>query len=212
MCVRSVAIDRFPMVLETRFVVSGPTPEPKGPRGLLWLDLETSGLDPEVHRILEIACFYAPFDRPFDAEKIFSVPINVGVNEEVTISPYVMLMHEKNGLLLECFKSEVSLSDVEVLITNEMSNRGLCWLDKDEKVVLAGSTIHFDHSFLRKHMPMLNAQLSHRHYDVSSIKLFCTSLGMPKPPKAEAHRAEADVLESIDHARRCVLWLNENGP
>jgi len=67
--------------------------------------------------------------------------------------------------------------------------------------------VHFDHGFLRVHMPKLAARFSHRHYDVSAVKLFCQSLGMPKPPKAEAHRAAADVRESIEHAKACADWL-----
>ena len=62
------------------------------------------------------------------------------------------------------------------------------------------------------HMPRLAARFSHRHYDVSAVKLFCRSLGMPKPPKAEAHRATADVLESIAHARLCAEWLRTKQP
>ena len=56
-------------------------------------------------------------------------------------------------------------------------------------------------------MPTLDKRLSYRHYDVSAVKLFCQSLGMPKLPKAEAHRAKDDILESIAHAKKCADWL-----
>ncbi len=73
--------------------------------------------------------------------------------------------------------------------------------------MLAGSSIHFDHAFLAVHMPRFAARLSHRHYDVSAIKLFCQSLGADKFPKAEAHRAKDDIAESIAHAKACAEWL-----
>ena len=79
--------------------------------------------------------------------------------------------------------------------------------DKDERPTLAGRTVHFDLGFIRHHMPRLAARLSHRVYDVSAICLFCESLGMPRLKKGEAHRASEDVLESVEHARRCAEWL-----
>jgi oligoribonuclease (3'-5' exoribonuclease) len=72
---------------------------------------------------------------------------------------------------------------------------------------LAGSSVHFDHGFIKHWWPQLASRFSHRHYDVSAVKLFCESLGMPRLPKAEAHRAREDILESIAHARECVRWL-----
>ena len=76
------------------------------------------------------------------------------------------------------------------------------------KFLLAGSSIHFDLGFLRVHMPKLAAKFSHRLFDVSAIKLFCESLGMPKLPKAEAHRAMVDVEESFAHYKACADWVN----
>ncbi len=60
-------------------------------------------------------------------------------------------------------------------------------------------------------MPTLAERFSHRYYDVSAVKLFCRSLGMPKPQPAEAHRAMADIQESIAHARQCARWLRTGG-
>ena len=44
------------------------------------------------------------------------------------------------------------------------------------------------------------------------MKLFCQSLGMPKIPKAEAHRAMADVEESARHGSLCLDWLLSSMP
>jgi hypothetical protein len=35
-------------------------------------------------------------------------------------------------------------------------------------------------------------------------------MGMERLQKGEAHRAHDDILESIDHARRCAEWLRQD--
>ena len=169
---------------------------------LLWIDLETTGLSPERDQILELAFADSTLDRPFNVAPVQEVVLAFKGRE--TLSPFVRDLHTKNGLLDACERSSVVLADVEdwlLAVVPEVA-------DKEERAVLAGSTVSFDHGFLKVHMPRLAARLSYRHYDVSAVKLFCRSLGMSKLAKAEVHRAAADVRESIDHARACAEWLS----
>jgi oligoribonuclease len=174
---------------------------------LLWLDLETTGLDPQTHDILEAAWSVAPLLDPFAIDsEIESSTIRYKLAAEApSIDPFVLDMHRKNGLWDECSRRLIGVRDVEEQLLSLVPECA----DKEQRWVLAGSTIHFDKSFLRVHMPELHERLSHRLYDVSAIKLFCQSLGMAKPPKAEAHRAAADVLESVAHAKACAEWLGK---
>jgi oligoribonuclease (3'-5' exoribonuclease) len=123
----------------------------------------------------------------------------------VGIDPFVLNMHTQNGLWKECAKSATTVAEIEEHLLTVVPEEK----DSENKPTLAGSSIHFDHTFLRVHMPRLAKRFSHRHYDVSAVKLFCRSLGMSKPPVAEAHRAKADILESIEHAKACVKWLDK---
>jgi oligoribonuclease len=116
-------------------------------------------------------------------------------------------MHEKSGLLADCAVAKNTVRDLEDSLL-------LCvpeYQDLDDRWVIAGSTISFDLAFLRVHMPRLAARLHYRLYDVSGIKLFCQSLGMSRIPKGQAHRARADILESVSHLKECVDWMRGEG-
>jgi oligoribonuclease (3'-5' exoribonuclease) len=178
---------------------------------LYWLDLETEGLEPSDCAILEVAVSVADLAAPFDAVAAYHTVLQMtpeAVEALRVANPHVHAMHTKNGLLAECAASRLSFLAVERALLEVVPEVA----DREDRPTLAGSSVHFDHGFLRYWMPALAARFSHRHYDVSAVKLFCQSLGMPKLPRAEAHRAKDDVLESVAHARLCAGWLQYELP
>jgi oligoribonuclease len=68
-------------------------------------------------------------------------------------------------------------------------------------VPLAGNSIATDRGFLARDMPTLDAYLHYRMVDVSSIKELCRRwyprIYFGQPAKGLAHRALADIQESI---------------
>lgn len=202
----------------------------KIPFHLMWLDLETSGLDPYADHIIELAFVLTEFEYPYNTRApisrlqlhshaikdwVFDPPFEYHSDDvyENSLSPFIREMHTKSGLLEERrrlppeFRQLPSFFEKEVLLP--MSEN---WpTDKDEKVMLAGSSVHFDLGFMRTKFPAFAKRLSHRVYDVSAVRAFCNSLGMPCGPKpAEAHRANEDVLASIKLANECVAYLDSS--
>lgn len=175
---------------------------------LIWCDLETTGLDPQKNSILEVAMLTAELVDPFNVRMLHLSTIYMQPAETRSLDQFIIDMHTKNGLLRECENPVRSrnIRDVE----EELLRLVPVVDDKADRPVLAGSTVHFDHSFIRSWIPRLAARLSYRNYDVSTLKLECQSQGMAPFPKAEAHRALDDVYESIAHAKACREWLRDH--
>jgi len=166
---------------------------------LIWIDLETTGLDPRNDCPLEIGMMISQNGQLLEPE--YSQVITPRWDLE-GMSDFVLNMHMNSGLLkdVENYGASIGLTESEAI----------GWLDRMAfagPYTMAGSSVHFDRAFLQVHMPRLAKLFSHRLFDVSAIKLFCQSLGMPELPKANAHRAIDDIKESFGHYEQCRKWL-----
>lgn len=159
---------------------------------LCWIDLETEGLDPRNHRILEVGIVVTT-DKlvPLLEESYVIRQHDVG-----DMSGYVYNMHTKSGLLAECAGPDaVRVADAESALWRISHSQ------HPAKMTLAGNSVHFDKEFLRQWMPGVLDQFNYRMLDVSALKFAAAQLGIPEPKKGLAHRALADIYESIEEYR-----------
>ena len=168
---------------------------------LLWLDLETTGLEPSFDKILEGAFFLSEFSNPFEAiTQAYSVTL--AWDKSTRMEEVVWKMHTESGLIEAAKASVFTLTDLEERICALIT-------PFKEKPILAGSTIDFDKRFVEFWMPKLHSMIHYRRFDVTMLKLYCEAKGMPRIPKAGKHRALDDIRESIAHGAMCDKWYVE---
>jgi oligoribonuclease (3'-5' exoribonuclease) len=183
----------------------------------LWIDLETTGLDPDPFksRILEWAvCCVSP---ALDVELSYSSPIHVPTGELAELQaadlfgPGVYQMHTDSGLWTEVAKSTHTLTEVEDFLVG-LVDRMLGAKDGQRapgKIELAGNNVHFDLEFVRGHMPQLAKRLSYRIFDVRTLMSAAeeTAPTIPRWVAAESHRALPDIRASLENAKIALDYL-----
>lgn len=172
---------------------------------LLWLDLEMTGLDPEVHRIVEVGAVITDFSfHKLPGSEYQAV---VSQSEEVLAqaSEVAKQMDAQNGLhdqVRHHGKSESAVQHELAAIIREQFG--------DEPAVLAGNTIHQDRRFIRKWWPEVEALLHYRMLDVSAWKVYMNGKYGLEFSKQENHRALGDVDESIAELEYYLSWFAQH--
>lgn len=180
---------------------------------IVWVDLEMTGLDTSRHVIVEVAALVTDANLNILDEGIDLV-VHASDAELAEMDDFVTNMHSENGLLEEIKASPVSITEAEDAVLALVEKH----CDPAHPAPLAGNSIATDRSFIRAQMPRLDAALHYRMIDVSTVKEL-SRRWFPKayyqqPEKGMAHRALADIVESIrelDYYRRSV-FVNLPGP
>lgn len=181
-----------------------PSEEYKYP--LVWIDLEMTGLDVEVDRILEIACIIT------DGKLIRSVEgpdlvIKQSKDCLDKMGEWCREHHGASGLTERVLQSTVTEHDAEKQVIEFVKKHVA---SDTHAPLLAGNSVYVDLVFLKKYMPELAGLFSHVLVDVSSVAALC-SRWFPKarkkaPSKEKNHRAMDDIRESI----RELKYYKEN--
>lgn len=165
---------------------------------LVWLDMEMSGLDPEVDRILEIATIVTDSDLNIIAEG----PV-VAVHQDdallAEMDEWNTQHHNDSGLVKRVKNSKFSESQAEQKTLNFLRR----YVDEG-KSPLCGNSIGQDRRFTVLYMPRLDSYLHYRNLDVSTVKELIRRWRpdlFPGLEKQGSHRALEDVKESINELR-----------
>ena len=180
---------------------------------IVWIDLEMTGLDPKRHTIVEIAAIITDAKLNVIGEGI-DIVVHASQDELAEMDDFVTNMHNSSGLTEEIKAATTTLAEAEAEVLKLIEKH----CDPDHPAPLAGNSIATDRTFIREYMPKLDAALHYRMIDVSTIKELARRWHprayFNQPDKGLAHRALADIVESIrelDYYRRSIFRTDE-GP
>jgi oligoribonuclease len=174
------------------------------PDKLLWVDMEMTGLDPDEHRILEVAAIITDFK--FNELALYQAYVKqpqTQLNKMKTapwydwsggvkrLSGTVYEVAEKNGLINNLAKAGKSSKIVETELANLVKTHF------NQQAILAGNSIHQDRRFIRRWWPNLEKLLHYRMLDVSSWKVFMHGRYGLDWKKPDEHKALEDIRGSI---------------
>ena len=198
-----------------------PPPKKAYDHRLVFLDFETSGLNPVTDYILEVGVTVVSSELDYrmsigsdEANGIFFHRYpqhpNINISEIVEGSDeFVRKLHAESGLVADSLRNRAR--GVKTLAQIEAETIG--WLSKGhgfapKVAVLAGSSIHFDRGFITHQMPKLDAFLHYRMLDVSAIREAYMRWVDPdwsatwKAMQGHAtHRVKDDIRASVDELR-----------
>ena len=164
---------------------------------LIWIDLEMSGLNPDIHVILEIASVVTDDNLKIVAEGP-TLAIHHPEEDLLAMEEWSRTHHEESGLLDRAKASSYNCQQAE-----EKTLAFLTHYCQQGSSPLCGNSIWQDRRFLSKYMPTVNGFLHYRNIDVSSIKELVRRWYplLPAYEKQKAHLALIDIKESIAELR-----------
>lgn len=179
----------------------------------LWLDLETTGLDPHAPgmTVLEWAAVLAEDDTGGSYAPVQEYTGVIGQTEDIVkqMDLRVVTMHWSNHLLQDCYASKDTLAEADDFLYELCCE--LAGSRKPRGITLAGNSVHFDLAWIRVFLPRLAGACSHRVHDISTLlraaEIWCPGfqrdeLDANGDKVQPAHRALPDVMASLRFARR----------
>jgi oligoribonuclease len=166
-----------------------------------------TGLDLGHDALIEVAALVTDPDLNVLGE---GVDVVIHADDELLdgMVEVVREMHGRSGLTEAVRASTVTVAEAEEMILAYIKQH----VPEPRTAPLCGNSIATDRGFLSRDMPSLDAHLHYRMIDVSSIKELCRRwyprVYFGQPPKGLAHRALADIRESIrelEYYRRTVF-------
>lgn len=173
------------------------------PEKLVWVDLETTGLNPSVDAIVEVGIVVTDANLVTIAEWSAVRGYHQRLNDEVLLKNWfghTLEMHTANGLAAEFLDSHKSLSCLQSEAIAFLEGLGVV----PGSSPMCGSSVAFDRAFLKNDMPDLEMLFHYRNLDATSIITFAQMVGPIVLPEREgAHRALPDIRRSIEIVRAC---------
>jgi oligoribonuclease len=180
---------------------------------LVWIDCEMTGLDLGSDALIEVAALVTDSELSVLGDGV-DIVIHTDDAKLAAMEPVVRDMHARSGLTDAVRESAVTLAEAEQRVMDYVT----AFVPDPKTAPLCGNSIATDRGFLARDMPLLDQYLHYRMVDVSSVKELCRRwyprVYFGQPHKGLAHRALADIVESIRELRyyRETIFVPLPGP
>ncbi|UZJ23852.1 oligoribonuclease [Rhodococcus antarcticus] len=180
---------------------------------LVWIDCEMTGLELATDKLIEIAVLVTDSDLNV-LDPGIDLVIHADDEALAGMPEVVQKMHAHSGLTEEVRAATLTLADAEQQVLAYVQR----FVPEARTAPLCGNSIATDRGFLTRDMPELDAHLHYRMIDVSSIKelsrRWYPRIYFGQPEKGLAHRALADITESIRELAyyRRTAFVPQPGP
>ena len=168
------------------------------PNNLIWIDMEMSGLNPDIEKVLEIAIVVTDTNLKTVAEApVVVLHQEAGVLD--AMDSWNKSTHAKSGLIERVKASTVDEGQTEALMIAFLQQHVPQGVSP-----MCGNSVHQDRRFLVRYLPKLEAYFHYRNLDVSTLKELVKRWkpqlagGFAKHGK---HEALADIQESIEELK-----------
>lgn len=179
----------------------------------MWIDCEMTGLRLGSDKLIEVAALVTDSELNILGDGV-DIVIHADDAALADMPDVVQEMHAKSGLTEEVRASTVTLEEAQRQVLDYIRQH----IPTPGTAPLCGNSIATDRGFIARDMPELDEYLHYRMIDVSSIKELCRRwyprIYFGQPEKGLAHRALADIKESIRELRyyRRTAFVAEPGP
>ncbi len=174
---------------------------------LIWIDMEMTGLQPEVNRVIEVAAIIT--DKNLNI--LHEGPV-IAIRQDRSVidgmDAWNTETHTKSGLVKRVLESTVDEEEAAKRFV-EVFRRFV----PEGKSPMCGNTIGQDRRFMARWMPEMERYFHYRSIDVSTLKELARRWAPDKVwvgTKSTKHQALSDIAESIEelkHYRRTILSI-----
>ena len=167
------------------------------PQRLLWIDLEMTGLEPTKDRIMEVAVIATDWDFKEIATHTAIVKVSPDLMGERMVGEFWDTFSDVRTALQAQNGAGVSPQTAEDQLLHFINEH----FAGEERVLLAGNSIHQDRKFIDNEWPRFSKRLHYRMLDVSAWKVVFEGKYKKKFAKPDAHRALDDIRGSIQELK-----------
>lgn len=165
---------------------------------LIWIDLEMTGLNPDIDVIIEIATVVTDKDLNILAQ---GPVLAVYQSDEIlaNMDEWNQKHHGASGLINRVKSSRINDIEAERLTIEFLKQ----WVPENTSPI-CGNSIGQDRRFLYRYMPRLEAYFHYRNIDVSTLKELAARWAPEVKEgfnKESTHQALDDIIESIEELR-----------